>query len=317
MRCEDRSFDRSGNGCGSSIEVCEEVERSCESSENPFRPFYDAVIGPIVDLLGSEFDELVIVSEGALCFTPWAAIVESIRIRTVPSLTSYQLISSVPEDHHKKTGALLVGNPCLNDLKKPPEDLPCAQEEVEMIASILNTRPLTGRDATKAEVVKRMSSVGLIHIAAHGDKKTGEIALSPNPGWTSKFPQKTDFILKMSDVQTANLRARLVVLSCCHSGRGRILKGEGVVGIARAFLAAGARSVLISLWAIDDEATMVFMKNFYQHLKEGKTASAAIHQAMKSLRESEKFSEMRYWAPFQLIGDDVKIEFEADDDVKS
>ena len=210
----------------------------------------------------------------------------------------------------------MVGNPCLNQLKKPPPDLPCAQEEVETIASILNTRPLTGRQATKAEVMKRMSSVGLIHIAAHGNQLTGEIALSPNPGWTSKFPQRNDYVLKMSDVQAANLRARLVVLSCCHSGRGRILKGEGVVGIARAFLAAGARSVLVTLWAIDDEATMVFMKSFYQHLKEGKTASVAVQQSMKSLRESEEHSEMRYWAPFQLIGDNVKIELEADDDVK-
>ena len=317
VRCEDRTFGELDNECASSRELCEEVEKSCQSSGNPFRPIYDAVIAPIVDLFGSQFDELVIVSDGALCFTPWAAIVESIRIRTVPSLISYQLISSVPEGHHKKTGALLVGNPCLNELEKPLPDLPCAQEEVEMIASILNTRPLTGREATKAEVIKRMSSVGLIHIAAHGNKRTGEIALSPNLGWTSKFPQEKDFILKMSDVQAANLRARLVVLSCCHSGRGRILKGEGVVGIARAFLAAGARSVLISLWAIDDEATMVFMKSFYQHLRDGKTASAAVHQTMKSLRESEKFSEMRHWAPFQLIGDDVKIEFEGDDDVKN
>ncbi|XP_044168980.1 tetratricopeptide repeat protein 28-like [Acropora millepora] len=317
VRCEDRTFCELGNESPSSREVCEEVEKSCQSSDNPFRPIYDGVIAPIVDLLGSRYDELVIVSDGALCLTPWAAVVESIRIRTVPSLTSYQLISRAPEGYHKKTGALLVGNPCLNELEKPPPDLQCAQEEVEMIASILNTSPLTGREATKAEVIRRMSSVGLIHIAAHGNERTGEIALSPNPGWTSKFPQKTDYILKMSDVQVANLRARLVVLSCCHSGRGRILKGEGVVGIAHAFLAAGARSVLVALWAIDDEATMVFMKGFYQHLKKGKTASAAVHQAMKSLRESEKFSEMRHWAPFQLIGDDVKIEFEVDDDVKN
>ena len=316
-RCEDRTFYEFDNKCPPSREVCEEVEKSCQSSDNPFRPFYDAVIGPIVDLLGSQFDELVIVSDGALCFTPWAAIVESIRIRTVPSLTSYQLISRVPEGDQKNTGALLVGNPCLNELEKPPPDLPGAQKEVEMIASILNTRPLTGKEATKSEVIKQMSSVGLIHIAAHGSERTGEIALSPDFGWTFKFPQKKDFFLKMSDVQATNLRARLVVLSCCHSGRGRILKGEGVVGIARAFLAAGARSVLISLWAINDEATMVFMKCFYQHLKEGKTASAAVHQTMKSLRKSEKFSEMRYWAPFQLIGDDVKIEFEVDDDVKN
>ena len=91
-----------------------------------------------------------------------------------------------------------------------------------------------------------------------------------------------------------------------------------MVGIARAFLAAaGARSVLVALWAIGDEATMEFIKSFYQHLKEGKTASAAAHQSIKSLRESEEFSEMRYWAPFQLIGDDFKVEFEADDDVKN
>ena len=96
---------------------------------------------------------------------------------------------SASSGYHKKGGALLVGNPCLKQLKKPEPDLPCAQEEVEMIARILNTRPLTGRQATKAEVMKRMSSVGLIHIAAHGNKRTGEIALSPNPGWISKFPQ--------------------------------------------------------------------------------------------------------------------------------
>ncbi|XP_074625204.1 uncharacterized protein LOC141883582 [Acropora palmata] len=290
-----------------------ESKKRCEDL---FKPFYDAVIDPILDMLEPQDDELVIVPSGVLCFTPWAAVIESIRIRTVPSLTSYQLILSVPEGHHMKKGALLVGNPCLKDLKKTENDLPCAQEEVEMIASILKTRPLTGKRATKAEVMKQMSSVGLIHIAAHGNEHTGEIALSPNPGWSSKFPQTKDYMLKMSDVQAANLRARLVVLSCCYSGKGRMKNGEGVVGIARAFLAAGARSVLVTLWDIDDEATKVFMKSFYQHLKEGKTASAAVQQSMKFLRESEEFYKTRYWAPFQLIGDDVKIEFEADDDIK-
>ena len=316
VRCEDRTLHELSRDCLSSRDVCKDAEKSCQSSNNPFKPFYDAIIGPIAEFLGPQDDELVIVPDGALFLTPWAAVTESIRIRTVPSLASYQLILNVPEDHHKKTGALLVGNPCLKELEKPLDDLPCAQEEVEVIASILNLIPLIGTQATKAEVMRRMSSVGLIHIAAHGNELTGEIALSPNPGWTSKFPQEEDFILKMSDVQAANLRARLVVLSCCHSGRGRILKGEGVIGIARAFLAAGARSVLVALWAIDDEATMVFMKSFYQYLKKGKTASAAVHQSIKSLRESKEFSEMRYWAPFQLIGDDVKIEFGVDDDVK-
>mgnify|MGYP000686492410 FL=1 len=94
-----------------------------------------------------------------------------------------------------------------------------------------------------------------------------------------------------------------------HSGRGSILKGEGVIGIACAFLAAGARSVLVTLWERDDQATMIFMKSFYQHLP-------ALYQPMKSLRESEEYSEIRYWAPFQLTGDNVKIEFVVFDDVK-
>ena len=118
--------------------------------------------------------------------------------------------------------------------------------------------------------------------------------LVSNPGWTSRFPEKEDYLLKMSDVQAANLRACLVVVSCFHSGRGRILKGEGVVGIARAFLAAGARSVLVTLWTIDDEATMLFMKSFHQHLRKGKTTSAAGYQSIKSLRESEEFSVISY-----------------------
>ena len=117
-------------------------------------------------------------------------------------------------------------------------------------------------------------------------------------------------MLKIADVQAVQLRARLVVLSCCHSGQGEI-KAEGVVGIARAFLGAGARSVLVSLWAIDDEATMMFMKVFYRHLSKRKSASVSLHRAMKFLRESEKFSAVRYWAPFVLIGDDVTLDLGA------
>ncbi|XP_067030058.1 G-protein-signaling modulator 2-like [Acropora muricata] len=124
VECEDRSFNELDQECPSNREVCEQVEKSCQCSENPFKPFYDAVIGPILDMLGPQDDELVIVSDGALCFTPWAAVIGAIRIRTVPSLTTYQLISSVPEGHHKKTGALLVGNPCLNELKPPHPTYP-------------------------------------------------------------------------------------------------------------------------------------------------------------------------------------------------
>ena len=82
-----------------------------------------------------------------------------------------------------------------------------------------------------------------------------------------------------------------------------------MVGIARAFLGAGARSVLVSLWAIDDEATLEFMRKFYEHLMEGQSASKSLDQAMKWMRQSVDFSKVIYWAPFVLIGDDVTLNF--------
>ena len=83
-----------------------------------------------------------------------------------------------------------------------------------------------------------------------------------------------------------------------------------MVGIARAFMGAGARSVLVSLWAIDDEATMEFMRSFYHHLLEGRSASESLNQAMKCLRESDEYSDVKYWAPFVLVGDDVTLQFD-------
>lgn len=84
---------------------------------------------------------------------------------------------------------------------------------------------------------------------------------------------------------------------------------EGVVGIARALLGAGARSVVVTLWEIDDEGTLEFMSFFYDALTQGRKASEALNQAMKCMRESEKFNGVKYWAPFVLIGDDVSLDF--------
>ena len=112
----------------------------------------------------------------------------------------------------------------------------------------------------------------------------------------------------MGDMLDAPLRAKLVVLSCFYNLRGKI-KAEGVVGIARAFLGAGARSVIASLWSINDEATLAFMRHFYEHLVAGQSASKSLDQAMKRIRESEEFNAVNDWAPFVLIGDDMTLIF--------
>ena len=316
VKCEDRSLDRTSDENPPTKKSPPTTSQPTHFDINPLRALYDIIIDPISDLIHG--NELLFVPEGPLCLAPYAAFLdrdsnylcEAFKIRVIPSLSSLKLITDCPADYHSKSGALLVGDPCLEDVLYQGRkllQLPCAKAEVEMIGKILHTAPLTGKDATKDEVLKRLPSVALVHIAAHGSMETGEIALAPNTTRASKIPVEEDFLLTMNDVLSIQLRARLVVLSCCHSGRGEI-KAEGVVGIARAFLGAGARSVLVSLWAIDDEATLEFMKSFYRHLAEERSASEALNRAMKCMRDSEEFGEVKYWAPFVLIGDDVTLD---------
>ena len=135
----------------------------------------------------------------------------------------------------------------------------------------------------------------------------GETAFAPNR--PCHGIKEDDFVLTMADIARVGIRAKLVVLSCCHSGRRKILKAEGVVGIARAFLGSGARSALVTLWAVDDdEATKAFMISFYEVLLRDKLpASEALHLSMKKMRESPLYSDVVYWAPFVLLGDDVTL----------
>lgn len=294
----------------------EQILNEKDKSLEHLRIVYDFIFGPVAGIV--QGDELVIVPGGPVCLFPFGALLqqpsskylcESFRIRVVPSLTSMKMIADCPQDYHCKSDALLVGDPYVKDLKVF-EQLPLARIEVEMIGRITNIKPLIGNEATKTKVLQRLNSVALVHIAAHACMETGEIALAPNPKRGSKVPKMKDWFLTMAEVLNAKLRARLVVLSCCHSGQGEV-KSEGVIGIARAFLAAGARSVLVSLWALDDEATIEFMRSFYEHLVRGRTASEALKKAMECLIESKKFNHPRYWAPFVLIGDDVMLELQS------
>ena len=287
------------------------------SQSRALEKLHNIIVTPIADLI--EGNELTIVPEGSFCLVPYAALEDSrssylsdsFSIRVLPSLTTLQLIHDCPVEFHMKRGALLVGDPCFKHIIYQGGllvQLPGARKEVEMIGRILNHSPLIGEMATKENVLKRMSSVALVHIAAHGKIETGEVILAPNTKRKNSQPEEEDYLLTMKDVLEAGLRARLVVLSCCHTARGEVM-AEGVVGIARAFLGAGARSVVVTLWAIDDEGTLEFMSFFYDALAKGKKASEALQQAMRCMRDTEMFKEVQHWAPFVLIGDDVSLDF--------
>ena len=317
-KCEDRSLDDTVPISFHDESRATLRENETKDTETSLHLFHQIVIAPVADLLTEP--EIIIVPDRSLYRVPFAAIrdeseekhlSENFRIRIVPSLTTLKLIQDSPVDYHSQTGALIVGDPKVGEVLykgslKNVTPLPCARKEAEMIGRLLGVQPLLGERGTKQAVLQAINLVSLIHFAAHGNAERGEIALSPNRT-TDKIPQEEDYLLTMSDISKVQLRAKLVVLSCCHTGRGQIKK-EGVVGIARAFLGSGARSVLVALWALDDTATEQLMSRFYEHLVGGESASESLHEAMKWMR-SNGFTKVSEWAPFMLIGDNVTFDF--------
>ena len=289
-----------------------------EDPEPSLTLFHEMLINPVSDLLDEP--EIIIVPDRNLYRVPFAALLdkkgkylsENFRIRMIPSLTTLKLIQNSPADFHSQTGALIVGDPDVGDviyngrLNRNFVSLPGARKEAEMIGRLLGVSPLLGKEATKQAVLQRIDSASLIHFTAHGNAERGEITLSP-PRSTNEIPQEDDYLLKMSDISKVQLRAKLVVLSCSHSACGQI-RAEGAVGIARAFLGSGARSVLVALWALDDSATEQFMSRFYHHLVRGESTSDSLHKAMNWMRENG-FTKVSEWAPFMLIGDNVTFDF--------
>ena len=236
-RCEDRSLDDTGGETNENLSDRGRDEKEFTPSQaevDALRELYDVVIAPISHLIKDE--ELILVPDGSSFLIPYAALLdqnsrylsETLRIRLAPSLTSLSLLSECPEGRHCTSGALLVGDPWIETVRlksgeqlKRYFQLPGAEEEVKMIGQILNVEPLTGKNATKEQVLSRLNSVSLVHIAAHGSAERGEILLSPNLGGSEPLEEK-DFLLTMTDVLNAKLDAKLVVLSCCHSGQGEI-----------------------------------------------------------------------------------------------
>ena len=329
-QCEDRSWfpstvqqERKGESSqGNSLTAARPVEEDENTDDQPpiltLADGYKMIIAPVAHWLDKP--EIIIVPDRLFFKLPFAALKdergrclsESFRIRVAPSLTTLQLIQDSPSDYHSQTGALIVGDPDVGEVLykgnlHPIKRLPFAGEEAKMVGELLGTQPLLGKQATKHMVLQRINSVSLIHFACHGDAERGEIILA-SPPLTDKKPNEEDYLLTMGEISKVRLRAKLVVLSCCHSAQGQT-SSEGVVGIARAFLGSGARSVLVALWAIQDEATKQFMSCFYKHLVRGESASESLHQAMKWMRENG-FSDVEQWAPFMLIGDSVTLDFQ-------
>lgn len=187
------------------------------------------------------------------------------------------------------------------------KQLPYTRTEVNAIASLFpadERRTFLGAEAQEETVKSEdLSGYRYVHFAVHGlideqvPARSGIVLSAP-------VDSKEDSILQMSEVMRLKLNAELVTLSACRTGLGKLLKGEGMIGLTRAFMYAGADSVLVSLWSVNDLATAELMKTFYQHLKQGEKKDEALRRAKLSLIRGRRLTWRHpyYWAPFTLIG---------------
>lgn len=228
-----------------------------------------------------------------------------------PSASVFVRLTSKTDQEAHALELVAMGDPDLSPVGREGDPalrpLPYSRAEVEGISALLDRKReevFVGRDATEARLkeVLRASPPRILHLAAHGladpvEPINSSIILAP-----SSDPAEDGqlYTLEILSLPTA---PDLIVMSACESARGMISRGEGVVGLSRAFLAAGAHGVVASLWPVSDASTADLMKTFYgSMLRSHEPAFEALRKARLSLLDNSQFSHPFYWSPFILIG---------------
>lgn len=181
--------------------------------------------------------------------------------------------------------------------------LPESGKEVKRIADLYPTGGsmlYLGGEATEQNVKQNryLAAAPIVHFALHGTVNEVRPELS---GLELKEVSPEDGRLQVFEIFSLQLHADLLTLSACQTALGKEVRGEGMVGLTRAFLYAGARSLVVSLWPVPDRSTSDFMYEMYRNLDSGK--AEALRRAKLKMIVSGEFSEPYYWAPFILSGD--------------
>ncbi|HTY79659.1 MAG TPA: CHAT domain-containing tetratricopeptide repeat protein [Candidatus Bathyarchaeia archaeon] len=267
-----------------------EIERQAEA-------LYGRLVAPArAEIRGSR---VVIVPHGVLHYLPFPAlrspngrwVVEDFAVSTLPSASVLRYLAGKGTAAPAK--ALVMGNPDLG----AELALPWAEREARMVGQRERDATVLVRgDATEAQAKQLLGSVGLIHFATHGelnesDPLSSAVLLVPGGG--------EDGRLEVREVFGLDLRARLVVLSACETGLGKLSSGDELVGLQRAFLYAGTPAVVTTLWKVDDRASYELVRAFYQRLD---TAGPLDALREAQLETQRIFPHPFSWAAFGLAG---------------
>lgn len=304
-----------------------QAEETDAPTPDSFRILHQILIDPIADLLPSgEEDRIVFIPQGDLFLVPFPALVDAEgdrliqhhTILTAPSISVLDLtyqrrgdLRSAQATAAHSPDWLIVGNPDMPSVWNPylekMQPLPPlygAEQEALEVAALFETNALIGPAASESLVKERMATAQNIHLATHGLLAYGDVQSSgveDVPGAIALAPDaEQDGLLTSAEIfDELTLQADLVVLSACDTGLGTIT-GDGVAGLSRSLMAAGAPSVIVSLWTVPDAPTAELMIRFYTELKQGQDKAQALRQAM--LATLQQYPNPRDWAAFTLIG---------------
>ena len=257
--------------------------------------FHKLLIAPVEAKINSK--QLVIIPHNVLHYLPFQAffdgnqyLIEKYAISYAPSATILKLVEQ--KQVVKNGKALIIGN--------PTKDLRFAESEAISVSKLFKeSKLLVGSEATETYVKNNAANYEFIHLASHGiyddqNPLRSAIMLSPD--------KDNDGVLTTAELFAAKWQASLVTLSACETGLSKYRTGDELIGLQRGLMFAGARSVILSLWMVDDKATGSFMDNFYQYLS-SKPKNIALQKAQ--IDAMKQYKKPYYWAAFNLAGSGI------------
>ncbi len=278
----------------------------------PARALGDMLLPPLIGRL-HEDTQLLLSPDGILHRLPWELLsageddlLSATSVVSVPSLAVLREIRARQTNRSWDLTFFGFGDPELGP-ESELDPIPHARREVETIESLFpsgKARSVYGVDATEqAAMSDDAIRARYLHFATHAliepDRPLkSAIMLAPDQNGS------TDGRLEVEELETANYRAELVVLSGCETGLGKQARGEGMIGFTRLFLAGGVKELVVSLWSVNDVSTSLFMKEFYEELLTDGRPAHALQKAKRTMAggPNEKLQHPYYWAPFVAIG---------------
>lgn len=289
-----------GSGLGSQVQALRTAieQPGTETWQVQSRALYEKLWKPLETSIPTK--NVIIVAHGALHYLPFSVLqakdgsllIDWVGLRFLPSASVLNFLH--PLSAKKDSQLLVLGNPDLGDTKL---DLKFAENEARLIAGMNKTSRLLVRlDASETNLKKTAGIFSRLHFATHGKFQADDPLSS---GLYLAKDIKNDGVLTVGELYSMNLDADLVTLSACETGLGKVANGDDVVGLTRGFLYAGSRSIVASLWSVDDQATATLMEAFYENLSNQNKQEAL---RLAQLKTRKAFPHPFYWAAFQLTG---------------